>query len=163
MHSYLVSGTVKHLFSRVVNNAHKPLICRKVDLTKFNYHTLNEYDFSSIFLTKSASSPLWQIVQARQLSSNSIFVIRRYHCWYKPKKNWLQMKYLGDSLRLSRNNCVLLQKNGRGLWKRGHHERISQYMISTCFVPFLSREKSCTRGKNLYVIGFQYRKHLKFP
>lgn len=74
---------------------------------------------SMIFLAFSAqkqnASPLFLMMQVHDGTDNSFFVIQRYHCRYKIKKNALQMKDLGESLRLSRNNCVPLQKNSRGL------------------------------------------------
>ena len=113
---YLVNAIAKHLVRQVVSEWHKSLIYWKVDLTKFNYHTCVEYDFSGIFCTKLSSSPLFLMMQVHDSTDNSFFVIQRYHCRYKLKKNALQMKDLGESLRLSRNNCVPLQKKRRGLW-----------------------------------------------
>ena len=113
---YLINAIAKHLVRQVDNEYHKSLIYWKVDLTQFNYHTSVEYDFSGIFCTKMSSLTLFQMMQVHDSTDNSFFVIQRYHCRYKLKKNVLQMKDLGDSLRLSRNNCVPLQKNSRGLW-----------------------------------------------
>ena len=146
---YLVNAFVKHLVRQVVKARHKVLIHWNIDLTKFIYHTSGEYDFSGVSGIKWAIMPLWLIIQTNREASNSIFVIRRYHCWYKMMKNKLQMKELGYFPRLSRDNCVPLQKISRGLWKRGHHERISKDMFSISFVPFLSRENFWIWDKSL--------------